>query len=139
MSSCPPMQTIYGRSEPTQHQTRQQRRLERNEKARLRMARKRAELKSRSAEEQRAAIERRKRHQATYRAKHRESLREEESARRVAVYKAKHGPDLFNEFMRIKQARRSARAKRAKAEFDHFGSEDEFDMLASDDGREAPA
>ncbi|KAK7000620.1 hypothetical protein R3P38DRAFT_3369302 [Favolaschia claudopus] len=139
--SCPSMQTIYGRSEPTEHQKRNERRLERrlerNEKARLRMARKRAELKSCSPEEQRAAAERSRKHQATYRAKHRASLREEESARRLIVYKATHGPALFAKFMKNKQDRRAARLKRERAEFGHFGSEDEFDMLGSDDGREA--
>ncbi|KAJ7044909.1 hypothetical protein C8F04DRAFT_1174651 [Mycena alexandri] len=55
----------------------------RREKARLRMAKKRAQLKSRPVEEQMAAAERARLHQATYREKNREELRDWEATRRV--------------------------------------------------------
>ncbi|KAJ7311564.1 hypothetical protein DFH08DRAFT_1087906 [Mycena albidolilacea] len=68
-------------------------RTERNEKARLRMARKRAELVFRPLEEQKLVAERAKIHQAKYRAKHREELRRGEAERRAALYKARYGPE----------------------------------------------
>ncbi|KAJ7325481.1 hypothetical protein DFH08DRAFT_1085163 [Mycena albidolilacea] len=63
----PPMKSKYATDEPTDYEILVHRHLERNEKARLRMARKRAELKSHSPEEQAAAAERERRYQATYR------------------------------------------------------------------------
>ncbi|KAJ7086317.1 hypothetical protein C8R43DRAFT_1142433 [Mycena crocata] len=103
MSHPPPMKSKYA-SGPSDYELKAQRKLESNEKARLRMARcvpapltlhlhlpdcrsprrKRAELKSRPIEEQLEAAERARVHQATYREKHRNDLRVWEAQRRIA-------------------------------------------------------
>ncbi|KAJ7333349.1 hypothetical protein DFH08DRAFT_814461 [Mycena albidolilacea] len=69
MTISPPPMTAIHATGSTSHELKAQRRAERNEKARLRMARKRAELKSRPLEEQRIAAKRTKAYQATYREK----------------------------------------------------------------------
>ncbi|KAJ7713594.1 hypothetical protein B0H14DRAFT_3523334 [Mycena olivaceomarginata] len=83
LESPPPMTAIHATGS-TSHELKAQRRAERNEKARLRMARKCAELKSRPLEEQQIAAERTKAYQATYHEKHRNDLRLGEERRRIA-------------------------------------------------------
>ncbi|KAJ7860813.1 hypothetical protein B0H14DRAFT_2576385 [Mycena olivaceomarginata] len=119
MVPYPPMKSKYGGDDPTDYEILVQRHLERNEKARLRMARKRAELKSRSPEEQAAAAERERRYQATYRERvsprsirNRDALRRWEARRRLVVYKAKHGPEVYTSYLKARRDRR--RRKRAK-------------------------
>ncbi|KAJ7488155.1 hypothetical protein FB451DRAFT_732861 [Mycena latifolia] len=68
-----------------------QRRAERNEKSRLRMARKRAELKTRPWEEQQQAAARSRAHRATYREKNREALKNAEALRRATLHERKFG------------------------------------------------
>ncbi|KAK7042096.1 hypothetical protein R3P38DRAFT_2767718 [Favolaschia claudopus] len=81
MLSFPPMTSKY--APPTRLEVRSQRESDEREKARLRMARRRAELKSRPLAEQAAAAERERKYHAVYRAKHREKLRSLESQRRL--------------------------------------------------------
>ncbi|KAJ7441680.1 hypothetical protein B0H11DRAFT_1932861 [Mycena galericulata] len=93
----------------------------RREKARIRMAKKRAELKLRPLEEQALAAARARVHQATYRAKNRENLRYWEAQRRISsfgsIYKQKYGLEAYKSYAAAKrERRRRARAKRlAKA------------------------
>ncbi|KAJ7766365.1 hypothetical protein DFH07DRAFT_769907 [Mycena maculata] len=95
---------------PTHYEIQLQRDASRWEKARLRMAKKRAELKLRPQEEQEAAAARAREHQT---ARHREDLRIWEAQRRVAVYKARYGLDAYKEYVAAKrERRRQARDKR---------------------------
>ncbi|KAJ7756763.1 hypothetical protein DFH07DRAFT_772999 [Mycena maculata] len=98
---------------PTHYEIQLQRDALRWEKARLRMAKKRAELKLRPQEEQEAAAARAREHQTAYRARHREDLRIWEAQHRVAVYKARYGLDAYKEYVAAKrERRRQARDKR---------------------------
>ncbi|KAJ7784910.1 hypothetical protein DFH07DRAFT_947984 [Mycena maculata] len=120
------------------------REMERREKARLRMARLRAELKTRSPEEQESHAARNRVYQARHREKqvfsffrHREDLRIWEAQRRVAVYKAKYGPEAYLEYARAKrERRRRARAQREAKLGGYFRNEEEQRMAAAD-GRDA--
>ncbi|KAJ7152156.1 hypothetical protein C8R43DRAFT_1127238 [Mycena crocata] len=139
MSHPPPMKSKYA-SGPSDYELKAQRKLESNEKARLRMARcvpapltlhlhlpdcrsprrKRAELKSRPIEEQLEAAERARVHQATYREKHRNDLRVWEAQRRIALYKARFGPAAYAAYVRKNRERkRLRRAKQAAKEAYH--------------------
>ncbi|KAJ7173035.1 hypothetical protein C8R43DRAFT_944077 [Mycena crocata] len=119
MSHPPPMKSKYA-SGPSDYELKAQRKLESNEKARLRMARKRAELKSRPIEEQLQAAERARVHQATYREKHRNDLRVWEAQRRIALYKARFGPAAYAAYVRKNRERkRLRRAKQAAKEAYH--------------------
>ncbi|KAJ7343881.1 hypothetical protein DFH08DRAFT_810418 [Mycena albidolilacea] len=134
----PPMKSKYATDEPTDYENLVQRHLERNEKARLRMARKRAELKSRSLEEQAAAAERERRYQATYRERNRNDLRIWEAHRRLAIYKAKHGPELYESYLKAQHnRRRRTRAKRkAKEPYDSSDERDVASPRLIDGGRQ---
>ncbi|KAJ6557480.1 hypothetical protein B0H19DRAFT_1070143 [Mycena capillaripes] len=102
------MKSKYSRG-PTEEELRAQRHAARNEKARLRMARRRAELKTRPLEEQRAAAERAREYQARYREKHRDELRIWEAHRRIEVYKAKNGLRAFASYLKAKREQRRRR------------------------------
>ncbi|KAJ7454346.1 hypothetical protein B0H11DRAFT_2245002 [Mycena galericulata] len=97
----PPMKSRY--TEPSELEIKAQRHLERNEKARLRMARARAALKSRPIEEQQAAAARARQHQKTYRERHKADLAAWEALRRVKVYKEKFGIATYASFLRAKR------------------------------------
>ncbi|KAJ7492943.1 hypothetical protein B0H11DRAFT_2228266 [Mycena galericulata] len=97
----------------TAYELKVQREAVRREKACLRMAKKRAELKLRPTEEQEVYRERARAYQATYREKHRYSLRVWEAQRRVAVYKERFGIEAYKVYAKAKRERkRRARAKR---------------------------
>ncbi|KAJ7901030.1 hypothetical protein B0H14DRAFT_3422939 [Mycena olivaceomarginata] len=118
VESPPPMTVIHATGS-TSHELKAQRRAERNEKARLRMARKRAELKSRPLEEQQIAAERTKAYQATYHKKHRNDLRLGEERRRIALYKARYGPDTYRLYLKARRQRtRQGAANRAGQTWD---------------------
>ncbi|KAJ7301531.1 hypothetical protein DFH08DRAFT_827488 [Mycena albidolilacea] len=145
----PPMKSQYSAG-PTDYELKALQHA-RNEKARLRMARsnsqqprKRAELKTRSLEEQQEAAERNKVYQARYREKyatvatfalysnvrprHRQDLRIWEALRRREVYKAKFGPEAYAAWRQAKrERRRRARAKLRAKEAYHSGDEAEAD------------
>ncbi|KAJ7493144.1 hypothetical protein B0H11DRAFT_2228472 [Mycena galericulata] len=115
-SNPPPMKSKYVVG-PTDHELFMARQAIRREKARIRMAKKRAELKLRPLEEQALAAARARVHQATYRAKNRENLRYWEAQRRISIYKQKYGLEAYKSYAAAKrERRRRARAKRlAKA------------------------
>ncbi|KAJ7822091.1 hypothetical protein B0H14DRAFT_3471014 [Mycena olivaceomarginata] len=104
LESPPPMTAIHATGS-TSHELKAQRRAEWNEKARLRMARKRAELKSCPLEEQQIAAERTKVYQATYHEKHRNDLRLGEERRRITLYKARYGPDAYRLYLKARRQR----------------------------------
>ncbi|KAJ7117332.1 hypothetical protein C8R43DRAFT_960630 [Mycena crocata] len=115
----PPMNSKHD-SGPSDYEIKAQRLQERNEKSRLRMARKRAELKTRPIEEQLLAAERDRAHQATYRERHRNDLRVWEAQRRIEVYKKRFGPAAYAAYSRAKRERkRRARAKKEAKEAYH--------------------
>ncbi|KAJ7093760.1 hypothetical protein C8R44DRAFT_890664 [Mycena epipterygia] len=91
---------------PTEFELRAQRAAVRREKARVRMARKRAELKSRPIEEQMAAAERERGYQATYQERNREDLKIWERQRRIAVYQAKYGQEAYIAYAKAKRDRK---------------------------------
>ncbi|KAJ7863222.1 hypothetical protein B0H13DRAFT_1899736 [Mycena leptocephala] len=95
----PPMKSKYGPG-PSEYELKTQRKAQRNEKARLRMARKRAELKERPLEEQVLAKARTRLHQATYRQK---------------AYKVKYDPMAYISYIKAKHARRLARRRGKEA------------------------
>ncbi|KAJ7202273.1 hypothetical protein GGX14DRAFT_654054 [Mycena pura] len=81
-------------------------RLERNEQARLRMAQKRAELKSRPFEEQALVAQRNRAYQATYREKKRQELAQREADRRCRLYLERFGPDAYESYLRQRRERK---------------------------------
>ncbi|KAJ6493308.1 hypothetical protein C8R45DRAFT_989359 [Mycena sanguinolenta] len=92
-----------------------QRYLDRNEKARLRMARKRAELKNRPPEEQAAAAERQRRYQTTFRERNRNDLRLAllESGSGLAIDESTHepGPEVDVSHVNVVRAQSSTGPK----------------------------
>ncbi|KAJ7468414.1 hypothetical protein B0H11DRAFT_1920998 [Mycena galericulata] len=112
----PPMKSKYVAG-PTNHELYMARQAIRREKARVRMAKKRADLKLRPLEEQALAAARARVHQATYRAKNRANLRYWEAQRRIAIYKERYGVEAYKSYAAAKrERRRRAREKRrAKA------------------------
>ncbi|KAJ7080882.1 hypothetical protein C8R43DRAFT_1143053 [Mycena crocata] len=115
----PPLKSKH-QAGPTDYELKQQRLDNRREKARLRMARKRAELKQRPLEEQQEAAERARLHQAAYREssanRHRNDLRLWEAQRRVEMYKKRFGPEAYHAYAKLKRdrKRRAREKKRAK-------------------------
>ncbi|KAK7017216.1 hypothetical protein R3P38DRAFT_2986030 [Favolaschia claudopus] len=86
----------------------------RNEKARIRMARKRAEMKLQSPEVQAEYAQRERGYMTTYRAKNKGKLRKEETIRRLIRYKEEHHPKVFEAYINLRRANRHlARLKRA--------------------------
>ncbi|KAJ7469740.1 hypothetical protein B0H11DRAFT_2238185 [Mycena galericulata] len=116
MMPPPPLKSKH-ESGPTQYEIETQRQAVRREKARVRMAKLRAELKLRPLEEQRAAAERARAYQAAYRERHRNDLRVWEAQRRIAVYKAKFGIEAYAAYAKAKKERkRRAKEKRRAME-----------------------
>ncbi|KAJ7173284.1 hypothetical protein C8R46DRAFT_1031644 [Mycena filopes] len=93
----------------SQYQIEAQLRDLRNERARLRMAQKRAELKSKPLNEQLLAAERDREHQATYRERHKKDLRLWAIQRRLQRYQDRFGPEAFEEYFTIYKAQRKRR------------------------------
>ncbi|KAF7335134.1 hypothetical protein MVEN_02264300 [Mycena venus] len=89
-----------------------QRHLERNERARLRMARhfstssKRAELKLRPVEEQERAAERSRVYRARYRERHHQAVLKGESERRRKIYIQRYGEEAYKEYVERRERRR---------------------------------
>ncbi|KAJ7103989.1 hypothetical protein B0H15DRAFT_942024 [Mycena belliarum] len=115
------MKSKYTAPGPTKHKLSVERKRERNEKARLRMARcvplilsRREELKTRSREEQDLAAARAKAHQATYREKNRSLLRFWEAERRVRLYQSRYGHEAYEAYAEARR-RSKARCRLAKA------------------------
>ncbi|KAK6996635.1 hypothetical protein R3P38DRAFT_3287417 [Favolaschia claudopus] len=81
-------------------------RMRRNEKARLRMAEKRAEIKRGGSELQAAYAQRARSYSAKYRAKHHSKIRREETRRRYCRYREVHGERVFKAFLRARLATR---------------------------------
>ncbi|KAJ7480225.1 hypothetical protein B0H11DRAFT_2215008 [Mycena galericulata] len=74
-------------------------------------------LKLRPIEEQLAAAQRARAHQAAYRERHRNDLRVWEAQRRIAVYKAKFGVEAYAAYAKAKKERkRRAKEKRRATE-----------------------
>ncbi|KAJ7633685.1 hypothetical protein DFH06DRAFT_1337170 [Mycena polygramma] len=97
----------------TPYEIEQQRRERRNAQARLRMAKKREQLKLGPPEEQALAAARNKEYQATYRQKNRKHLSKNARARRQALYRKRYGPELYLSYEQGQRERaRRARAKR---------------------------
>ncbi|KAJ7439922.1 hypothetical protein B0H11DRAFT_2253464 [Mycena galericulata] len=112
----PPLKSKH-QSGPTQYELETQRQAIRREKARVRMAKLRAELKLRPIEEQLAAAQRARAHQAAYRERHQNDLRVWEAQRRIAVYKAKFGVEAYAAYAKAKKERkRRAKEKRRATE-----------------------
>ncbi|KAJ7687065.1 hypothetical protein B0H14DRAFT_3534288 [Mycena olivaceomarginata] len=92
---------------------------ERNEKAWLHMAHKRAELVLRPLEEQQLAVERSRAYQATYREKHRADLRRCEAKRRAVLHLARYGAEAHALYLKARrQRKRSSASKRAGTSYD---------------------
>ncbi|KAJ7088011.1 hypothetical protein B0H15DRAFT_949825 [Mycena belliarum] len=131
----PPMKSMYTPG-PTAHELETKRRAERNEKARVRIARKRAELKLKSLEEQHRVADRSRAYQAKYREKNRQRLRTWEALRRLSVYRLKYGEIAYTAYLEARsqrEARAYARSRRGEAY--HSADEDaSADGYGSDDG-----
>ncbi|KAJ7618937.1 hypothetical protein DFH06DRAFT_1342504 [Mycena polygramma] len=110
----PPIKSKYCTG-PSEYELQAQRKAAINEKARLRMARKRAALKALPPEDQATAKARARAHQATYRAKNRQYLKEWEAHRRNEAYKAKYGAKALSSYLRAKRHRRINRVRRKEA------------------------
>ncbi|KAJ7267422.1 hypothetical protein C8J57DRAFT_1510517 [Mycena rebaudengoi] len=128
----------------------------RNEKARIRMATKRAELKMRSPEEQQLYAEKARASQAKYREKHRERLAMEQGRRRMFAYGSIYGTKQMSLWVqklaekrerreatrerRVRRLRREARAAAktaARAPTPSDSEADESDDSRSDDEAQA--
>ncbi|KAK7022482.1 hypothetical protein R3P38DRAFT_3195875 [Favolaschia claudopus] len=132
----PPMSDNWSLAEKTEYKILLQRHLDRNEKARVRMARKRAELKIASSVERKTAVERERQYQADFRFKHRDMLRDVTTARRRIKYRETFGEVAFAAYLKRQQERRKrARAKRlSKEPYDsNDGLEEEENEVESED------
>ncbi|KAJ7914818.1 hypothetical protein B0H13DRAFT_1872530 [Mycena leptocephala] len=113
----PPPLTSKHQPGPTEYEIKAQRLLEWREKARVRMAMKRAELRSRPADEQAAAAARAREHQAAYRERHCKELRRWEAQRRLNLYEHRFGPEALIAYATHKHERkRKAKEKRRAKE-----------------------
>ncbi|KAJ7830692.1 hypothetical protein B0H13DRAFT_2371834 [Mycena leptocephala] len=107
----PPMQSHYPHG-PSELELKALRHADRKEKARLRMARKRAELKATPYQEQELAAQRVRMHHAKYRESHREYLRNQEARRRRTAYGKRFGPAALAAWLKSKCARCIAHSKK---------------------------
>ncbi|KAK7043454.1 hypothetical protein R3P38DRAFT_3177839 [Favolaschia claudopus] len=134
---APPMKSRFNAAWETEYHILLQRHLDRNEKARLRMARRRAALKTREPDVVVAAAERERQYQARYRSRNRALLRLLDYNRRLNTYESIHGHDALQDYLKGKQERRrNAQAKRrAKEEYvsDHEDFEDYGCNLGEDE------
>ncbi|KAJ7881947.1 hypothetical protein B0H13DRAFT_1891087 [Mycena leptocephala] len=152
----PPMKSKYS-SGPTAYELKVQRHAERNEKARLRMARKRAELKTRPLNEQLEAAERSREYQARYRERNRDARRLCEAQRRAAydhlpcspshanhpadsgrrTYQEKFGTAAYVSYLKAKRRRRIQRAQAKRQAHEAYHSADEVDDSEGDGDEDA--
>ncbi|KAK6988084.1 hypothetical protein R3P38DRAFT_3229634 [Favolaschia claudopus] len=134
----PPLKSQLTEDNKTEYEILLRQRRDRNEKARLRMARKRAERKSLPTEKHLAALERERQYQALYRASHREKLRQLESDRRIA---AVHGQAALEAYLKRRKLIRSSALAKFRAKEPYHSGDDcpeseegvEEDALMSDD------
>ncbi|KAJ7058420.1 hypothetical protein C8F01DRAFT_1371234 [Mycena amicta] len=99
-SQTPPYRPIRPRTlAPLNYEVLLHRQRVRNEKARLHMARKRAELKLRPLQEQQEAAERARLYRACYRQRHREAMRLGEDQRRARIYLDRYGEVAYQEYL----------------------------------------
>ncbi|KAJ6544605.1 hypothetical protein DFH09DRAFT_1321808 [Mycena vulgaris] len=129
MTRPPPLKSKYP-IPPTPYQSETERRKARNEKAR-----KRAELKARPAEEQKAAAERSRAYQATYREKNRRDLRIWEAQRRLLIYKEKYGPEAYQVYAKARYDRKKRAMARARAKEAYHSGDDTGNDDSADGGR----
>ncbi|KAJ7156555.1 hypothetical protein C8R43DRAFT_949408 [Mycena crocata] len=139
---CPPPLKSKHQSGPTAYEMKMQRLLERREKACVRMARKRTELKSRPLEEQEQAAEREHMYQATYHERHAHidsgillfpnalhtgitltyatgrpsDVPKHDSELQCRLYQERHGPETYTAYAKCQRhrRRRAREKKRAK-------------------------
>ncbi|KAK7008536.1 hypothetical protein R3P38DRAFT_2791504 [Favolaschia claudopus] len=139
MRACPPMKSKYTGCTEKQHQKMIKKQLDRNEKARLRMARRRAELKNRSASEQAAASARQRGYQARYRANKRETIRQSQRERRLAAYEAVHGRAALQIYCNSRLVARTRSQSRQNSQdgydsnLENYEDSEETDELCSSD------
>ncbi|KAJ7832592.1 hypothetical protein B0H13DRAFT_1914950 [Mycena leptocephala] len=91
------------RSDLTAHQLEVVKHKERNEKARLRMAKKRAQIKALAPDEQDIHDEKARAYKATYREKNRRRLAIKAENRRKSILKEKMGPEAYAQWRRYKR------------------------------------
>ncbi|KAJ7799712.1 hypothetical protein B0H14DRAFT_3431461 [Mycena olivaceomarginata] len=94
----------------TQHQLKLIKQKERNEKARIRMAKKREEIRSLASEQQEEYAAKDRAYKATYRKKNREKLAVDASQRRTQIFVEKNGIAEFHARRRARHERRVERA-----------------------------
>ncbi|KAK7030002.1 hypothetical protein R3P38DRAFT_3177409 [Favolaschia claudopus] len=136
----PPMRALkFGLAEKTEYQILLNRHLARNEKARIRMARKRAELKGGATDTHEAAVDRERQYQAEYRARNREALRLATVSRRMRDYREAYGEEALAAYLQRQQIRRkNARLRRlSKEPYDSDLCLDEDEEDEEDDGPDA--
>ncbi|KAK7043464.1 hypothetical protein R3P38DRAFT_2767088 [Favolaschia claudopus] len=107
------MKARFTQDKEVEYQILVRRERDRKERARLRMAKKRAQQRGLPTEEFEAAMERERLYQAEYRERNREKLRTLEMERRVSAYRAAYGEEALNEWLRKRHI--SRRKKQAKA------------------------
>ncbi|KAK7046223.1 hypothetical protein R3P38DRAFT_3175500 [Favolaschia claudopus] len=129
----PPMKSKYRLARQTEYQVLLQRHLDRNEKARVRMARKRAALKAGPVESQRIAAERERGYQSHYRAGHRELLRDLDLARRMRNYEALYGHEALLAYAEGRKERRRNAIARRRAKEPYTSDHDMEDLCDEDD------
>ncbi|KAK7020078.1 hypothetical protein R3P38DRAFT_3198681 [Favolaschia claudopus] len=133
----PPMKSKYRLARQTEYQILLQRHLDRNEKARVRMARKRAALKAGPVESQRIAAERERGYQSHYRAGHRELLRDLDLARRMSEhrkYEELYGHEALIAYAEGRKERRRNAIARRRAKEPYHSDHDMEDSSAEEDG-----
>ncbi|KAK7045171.1 hypothetical protein R3P38DRAFT_3177400 [Favolaschia claudopus] len=126
----PPMSAIkFDLAAKTEYQILLNRHLARNEKARIRMARKRAGLKvgEMDPEIREASVERERQYQAEYRARNREALRLATVSRRMIEYRDAFGEEALAAYLQRQQQRRSnaRRRRQSKEPYDSDLCQDE--------------
>ncbi|KAK6971924.1 hypothetical protein R3P38DRAFT_3241330 [Favolaschia claudopus] len=126
----PPLKSILIQDEPTPHQVSNQRRHDRNARARARMAQKRALLKSRPPAVQEAYAEREREYQVRYREKHRTKIRDRQNERRRSEYKDRHGQQVYTDWLKLQLGRRRRTHPNPVA----TDPDDERDVVVSDIG-----
>ncbi|KAJ7791597.1 hypothetical protein B0H14DRAFT_2624840 [Mycena olivaceomarginata] len=119
---------VVFQSDLTPHQLKIVKQKDRNEKARLRMAKKRAEIKTLAPEIQEAYVQKARAYKAKYRESHRKALALKAEKHRRRIFKEKHGAKALVEKRMTKIRKRLARDVKAGLREPYSGDEeDEFD------------
>ncbi|KAJ7785390.1 hypothetical protein B0H14DRAFT_3506948 [Mycena olivaceomarginata] len=120
---------VVFQSDLTPHQLKVVKHKERNEKARVRIAKKRAELKTLTPDVQEAYIEKARGYKAKYRETHRKALAMKTEARRRKIYKEQYGiKALVAKCMATVRKKLTCDVKAGRREHVDSGDEDlEFD------------